>query len=81
MRKLKNRAVVSGAILKNVQKSLACGRLNDRSSLSGQAFAAFGATISEHPTSTNRRHALTKAVAALTNEFAWLIRAFHETSP
>lgn len=55
--------------------------LNDRYILSGQALAAFGTTISEHPTSTNRGHTLTKAVAALANEFTWLIRAFHGTSP
>lgn len=76
-----SRAVVSGAKSQNVLKNRACGRNNDRCTLSGQALTALSTAISEHPTSTNRRHALTKAVAALANEFTWLIRAFHGTSP
>jgi len=35
--------------------------------LSGQALAALGATILKHPTTTYRRHTVTKAVTAFAN--------------
>lgn len=54
---------------------------NDRHPLSGQALAAFGTTTCEYSATAYRRHTVTKAVTALADELAWLIRAFHGTSP
>ena len=58
-----------------------CGRGNDRHALSGQALAALGAATGKDASTTNRRHTVTEAVTALADELAWLIRAFHGTSP
>ena len=49
--------------------------------LSGQAFAAFGATSGQDALATDGRHASAEAVTAFADQFARLIRAFHVSSP
>lgn len=54
---------------------------NDRPPSSGQALTALGTAVCKHAATTNRRHTVTEAVTALADKLAWLIRAFHGTSP
>ena len=49
--------------------------------LSRQNLAAFGATSGQNFAASNSCHACTEAVAALADQFAWLICTLHSVSP
>jgi hypothetical protein len=49
----------------------------DAQSLRGEALAALGAAIGNHPAATDGFHARAEAVTAFANDFAGLISTFH----
>ena len=51
--------------------------LNRHTSLGRQTLAALGTSPGDDLRPSRRRHALAEAVAALSDELAWLIGAFH----